>query len=131
MKLEYVPNGSPDAPLIRFYDFDEGGVLMLRKCFIDIKDEHNDIIALHEQVFIDSVGGCKLWIAEHANKLEDENAVLATSEKDLMFTWMMTKEQWSETIELLDAYTLPYGHTVQWLTDDLGIQVLLSQSGKW
>jgi hypothetical protein len=130
MKLEYVPDGSPDAPLIRFYDFHESEVALLRKCFANIKDGHNDIIALHEQDFIKSVGGTKLWIAVHQNRLEDENAVIATSEKDLMFTWMMTKEQWDETLELLDAYT-PEPHTFQWLTDDLGIQVLISQSGQW
>jgi hypothetical protein len=130
MKLEYIPDGSPDAPLIRFYAFDESEVAWLRQCFVDIKDERREIIALHEQNFIESIGATKFWIALHENRLEDENAVVATSEKDLMFTWMMTKEQWNETIELLDAYT-PTSHTFQWLTDDLGIQVLLSQRGGW
>jgi len=130
MKLEYLPDGSPDAPLIRFYDFNQNEKARLRECFADIAEARQDIMALHEQDFIEPIGGCKVWIAEHADRLEDENAVLATSEKDLMFTWMMKKDEWKETIELLDAY-VPSPDSFQWLTDDLGIQVLLSESGEW
>jgi hypothetical protein len=130
MKLEYLPDGSPDAPLIRFFDFDEHEKQLLKQCFESIVSELNQITPLHELPFIESIDSCKVWIALHDLRLEDENAVLATSEAQRMFTWMMTKDQWNEAIELTAAYTPP-PHSYQWLTDDLGIQILLSQSGQW
>src|SRR5579872_2347879 len=123
MKLEYLPDGSPDAPFIRLYDFSSNEKERLRQFFEDIAEARKNIIALHEQDFIEPISNCKVWIALHDTRLEDENAILATSEKDLMFTWMMTKDEWNETIDLVDAYSLR-PNTFQWLTDDLGIQVL-------
>ncbi|MDP4220104.1 MAG: hypothetical protein Q8896_06675 [Bacteroidota bacterium] len=130
MKLEYIHEGSPDCPLIRLYDFDTSQAQLLRQAFEDIVSEKEKIVALHELPFIEPLGGAQVWIAEKSDIQFDDDAVTRTLEDGMLFTWMMTKEEWNDAIALLDAYT-PSPDSFQWLTDDFGIQVLLSQSGTW
>ncbi|MDP4229667.1 MAG: hypothetical protein Q8916_04600, partial [Bacteroidota bacterium] len=101
MKLEYIHEGSPDCPLIRLYDFDTSQAQLLRQAFEDIVSEKEKIVALHELPFIEPLGGAQVWIAEKSDIQFDDDAVTRTLEDGMLFTWMMTKEEWNDAIALL------------------------------
>ncbi len=64
MKLEFLDEGSTDCPLIRLYGYRAEEVEHLRAACRDLADGRCTEFSLHEQPWVDAIGGCKfLWQA--------------------------------------------------------------------
>ena len=60
MKLEFLPDGSLNCPLIRLYEFDRPQAGQLREIVNRFATGSNQTIALHEEKWVAPLGGCKL-----------------------------------------------------------------------
>jgi len=56
MRLEFIPDGAVDTPLIRIYDFDEAAVSRLRQAIQGLHLGTSDHVFLHELAGMECVG---------------------------------------------------------------------------
>ena len=62
MKLENVPNGSEDCPLIRLFDFDEEECEQIRLLLSQLAAGKLNQAELHEAEFVEPVDSCKVTL---------------------------------------------------------------------
>jgi hypothetical protein len=62
MRLEYLPDGSRDCPLIRLYRFERADVQQLRDLVRALSNGSRDNVALHEEPNVQPVGRCGLHL---------------------------------------------------------------------
>src|SRR5436305_12457440 len=62
MKLEYLPDGSPDCTLIRLYDFTPVEAQSLHAVLMELAAGSPRRAELHECPWVESVGGCRLTL---------------------------------------------------------------------
>ncbi len=62
MRLEYLPDGSPDRPVIRLFDFTPMEADQLAQATSDLPAEQVRQVALHEPPYVAAVGGCQLTL---------------------------------------------------------------------
>lgn len=130
MKLEYLSHGSDDCPLIRFYNFDLAQTESLLSVFEQLANDTAASVALHELQFIEAVDGCHLTAITGVR--ESGADMITPREAPNTFTWVASRQEWNHVIELITPpETLMQPDHYQWLTDDLGIQILFSQTGLW
>ncbi len=126
MKLQFLPDGSPDCPLIRLYDFEAADVLRLKGLFDSLAAGSRTEISLHEQQDIEPVDGCQL-------NLRVGNGDTGIVQKGpFTFECDLTPARWADVASL----TEPFGEaaeasTYQWLNNDGQISILLSPNGMW
>jgi hypothetical protein len=60
MKLEYLPNGSPECPLIRLFEFNPSEARELRQLVKALVARDRQEVALHNEMWVESVGSCCL-----------------------------------------------------------------------
>jgi hypothetical protein len=67
MKLEFIPDGDVDTPLIRIYDFDQAAVSRLHQAIEALEVGTSDQVFLHELPSMECVGDCRLTlkVGEH------------------------------------------------------------------
>jgi len=65
MKLEYLPEGSVDCPLIRLYEFDRDQAAAFKSVLVRLRNGEQQI-QLHNEPFIETVGDCKLTLKKSA-----------------------------------------------------------------
>ena len=125
MKLEYVPNGSEDCPLIRLFDFDEEECEQLRLLLSQLAAGKLNQAALHEAEFIEPVDSCKitLLLADH------DHGIVETAHRT--FACRRSDEALLEMVDKAEPLCGPESDGYQWLIDDSDIRLLLSRSGHW
>ena len=132
MKIEYLADGSPDCPLIRIFDFDAVQVELLINQFSYLANGQAGSITFHELPYIESVNNCKLTARVGPLRLNGEAVVaILPNGVNNSFHWQIEKENWAKVCDLIAPFLIHKPNTYQWLTDDMGIQVLLSQNGLW
>jgi hypothetical protein len=62
MKMEFIPDGAIDTPLIRIYDFDQGAVSRLHQAIEALQLGTSDHVLLHELPGMESVSDCRLTL---------------------------------------------------------------------
>ena len=62
MKLEYIPDGELDTPLIRIYDFQPADAVRLRGLMNDLASGETDSVQLHEMAGLTSMNDCRLTL---------------------------------------------------------------------
>lgn len=55
MKLEYIPEGCVDCPLIRLYEFDRNEAVAFKSVLEQLRDGREQV-ALHQEPFIEPMG---------------------------------------------------------------------------
>lgn len=60
MRLEYLPDGSPDCPLIRLFDFASAEAASLGAVVAGLATGQVERVAVHHLPGVTSVGGCEL-----------------------------------------------------------------------
>lgn len=125
MELEYIPDVGHYSPLIIMSPITPTKAEQLYKAIQDVILGSGETLDIHTLPFISPVDGCELsaQIAE-----QDDGAVLLDNTKN-HFTWMLIRESWEFSLELLQIFTEPDcngGH--QYLDDTLGISVIISTS---
>jgi hypothetical protein len=125
MKLEYLPNGSKDCPLIRLYDFNQAEVRLLRQCVRLLATGEREIVALHNEAWSEPVRGCCLTLRRSKRNDGIRQADMLRFECDL------SSSGWDNVEGLLDPFCDANISGFQWLTCDGTISLLISQSGQW
>ncbi len=125
MKLEYLPDGSPDCPLIRLFGFTSGEVAQLRAFVADLAQGRVESVAVHELPFVESIGGCQLVLRVWPR----DQSVLRVGEP-AMFECRLTRITWDNVEGLME----PFAHGTQgyqWLAEHGDASLLISASGQW
>lgn len=125
MKIEFLAEGSPDCPLIRIFQFQPGEVEALRTACRELAEGNRTEFALHEQPWIEAVGGCAfVW------KAGTKDIGVSLPRAGDPFVFVFSDEGWREVEDKL----LPFAHSsfgFNWLTDGGDVEVLISNDGYW
>jgi hypothetical protein len=127
MKIEFLPNGSSDCPLIRIYDFDRTAACQLQDVILSFVSHGTRSFAFHELPFMESVGDCCL-IGKLGNH---EEGVFADAKNPNSFVWILAEEGWKDVTGLIEPFCKSDANGFQWLNCRKGIPVLFSPTGKW
>lgn len=137
MKLEFLRDGGPECPLIRFFGTDTDTVRAL------IEKIEQLTKGIGESVHIDEVLGIQFNTDSRLILLSsNRNIGVSTSSMVGEFTWELTPEKWSLVAGLLEPFAVrPRRGIFQWLTGpmaeyglDVGstnVLVSFSEDGLW
>ena len=132
MKIEYLPEGSPDCPLIRIYGDDQIGMRDLRAAIRDLITGAKETIDLHRISSFAAAAACELKL-RIASALHHEGVRQQAGTLD--FEWALTVPEWESVADLIEPLAEhPEQRGYQWLHDRAGeILVLLSSygDGQW
>ncbi|MFH2064213.1 MAG: hypothetical protein ABIK15_03310 [Pseudomonadota bacterium] len=124
MKLEYIPEGSTDCPLIRLYEFESSEAKEFHGLLTRLANGELNQVALHDLPFIAAIQECSL------NLIADENNKGISLINDNNFECLLTVDNWSIVADLVVPF-FDGTKGFQWLDETGEISLLLSPSGKW
>lgn len=126
MKIEFIPDGSDDCPLVRLSNFDH----MEARSFVESVDllvrRRLSEVRLDQATYVEAVGGCRLCLTVGGK----DRGVVQTSTGT--FEWTLTRDGWIDVCCLAKPFF--YGKLVgrfQWLSEHSDISVLFSPDGNW
>ena len=125
MKLEYLPDGSPDCPLIRLFEFDQSEAQRLRQLVISLVAGDRQDVALQNEEWVKPVGECCLNL-RRGNRNQGVRQA-----QPLKFNCVLTPDGWSNVEALLEPFCESNNRGFQWLTHDGRIALLISANGQW
>ena len=127
MRLEYLPDGSPDCPLIRLYDFDHQTVSAFRRLIAELQSGSRQELVVHDLPDVEAVGGCQLVL-----EVGTRNLGVIPSRSANSFSCILTEAGWENVADLMEPFCEP-GHAgaFQWLSGEGEIPLLLSVNGQW
>lgn len=125
MKLEYIPEGCVDCPLIRLYEFDRNEAVAFKSVLEQLRDGREQV-ALHQEPFIEPTGNCRPMLKHSAH---DVGILLHGSELECD----LTSESWDDLVFWVDPFCNSDRGSYQWLpTPGTGkIKLLFSRNGQW
>lgn len=124
MRLEYLPEGSHDCPLVRLFGFDPAEAGQFYEALAGLVAGVVDRIDVHELPFVESIGGCRLALAVD---WWDRGIVRRGLPEDLACGF--TAGTWDNIAGLVEPFAK--GSTgFQWLTRQ-GASWLISAGGDW
>jgi hypothetical protein len=127
MRLEYLPEGSLDCPLIRLYDFDAAAATRLLRLVTSLSNGSVGRIVLDERQEITLVDGCKLALVAGGS---DHGVV--RMEASNQFECVLTPASWANVAGLIEPFCEPgASNGFQWLDETSDILLLLSPDGLW
>ncbi len=127
MKLEYIAEGSSDAPLIRLFDFSATEAVSLHDLIAGLASGAFDEVELHEMPWISPVAGCRLSLIA---RVSDDG--IAFDRESSTFRCGLTRGHWDNVAGLVAPFCResPWGY--QWLVATTGeVALLLSPTGEW
>ena len=127
MRLEYLPHGGADCPLVRLYDFDTSEAAQLREVAYRLSNWSVDTIPIHDLPFVEPVDSCRLT-ARVTKRNHGVSVLLAPS----TLVCALSQCSWDNVAGLIEPFCIPgaeHGH--QWLDESSDISLLLSPSGGW
>jgi hypothetical protein len=125
MKLEYLPLGAPECPLLRLYDFDQEAALRLRDLCTELAARDRDYFQIPGNLSIEAISGCRL-IMKRAESRQGLRQIAPNT-----FECTLKSEDWDNIAWLLEAFCQPDPVGYQWLVDEGKIRLLFSCDGKW
>ena len=123
MKLEFLPGGSEDCPLVRLYDFTAAEVDRLFAMVSAIAT--GESIAIHNMPEVDGVGECRLFLRSGSK----DRGLLQLS-NPAQFECILTSGSWDNTAALIEPFVHGSGG-YQWLVTTGDANLLLSSDGLW
>ena len=125
MRLEFLPDGSDDCPLVRIYDFSIDEVAELIKGFHALASGDQDILEVSDLPGIDVVDGCRLVLRSGPR---DRGMVQLHGCDE--FECVLTTDGWKGVAEMADQLVeAKWGY--QWLCSSEDASLLLSNDGHW
>jgi len=127
MKLEHLPDGSTDCPLIRIYDFTVSEATALQAKVTGLGEGSSDSVVVHDLPFVTSIDDCQLLLV-----VADRDQGVVTVDSARRFTCGLTRASWKSVVGLMGPFSLPEGSNgYQWLDETSDISLLLSPDGLW
>jgi len=125
VKLEYLPTGSPDCPLILLYEFNQSEAQHLRQLVKSLVAGDRQDVALQNEEWVEPVGQCCLDLRRGSRNQGVREA------QALEFECLLSADGWSKVERLLEPFCESNTSGFQWLTHDGRIALLFSQTGQW
>lgn len=126
MKVDFLPDGAPDCPLIRLYDYRDGELERLRVVCRELADGVRAEFALHEQPWIDAVDGLRfIWRACS----QDIGVNMPRSGEPFVLAY--SDEAWREVEEKIAGLEESGRGGFNWLTMEGDVGLLISPDGPW
>jgi hypothetical protein len=125
MKIEFLPDGSPDCPLIRLYAFDRAEAVRLREIANTLASGSQQAISLHEEPGMEPIGGCQLDLCLGR---QDSGIV---RKAPLKFACVLTADGWRDVAFLVQPFCETQSGGFQWLNEVGEMSLLLSRDGNW
>jgi hypothetical protein len=125
VRLEYLPDGSPDCPLIRLFAFTPAEVAALGASVAEMAAGRADQVAVHELPGVIAVGGCELVLRVRGW----DQAVVRVG--PVAFECGFTAGTWDNLVGLIEPFVAS-ANGYQWFARVPGeASLLLSASGQW
>jgi hypothetical protein len=125
MKLDYLPDGSPDCPLLRLYDFTPLEAGHLLAAVRTLASGGAELVEVHRLAFVDPIGDCRLTLVRNGW----DQAALQVGPST--FECGFTVSTWENVAGLIEPFA-QNAFGFQWLAGTPGeASVLLSASGQW
>ena len=125
MKVEYIPDGSDDCPLVRLYSFSMAEAQKLHDAFTSLASGSLRSAHLADILPIEAIDGCSITFV----RSEHDRGVVHNGER--AFTVELTPSGWDQTAELAEPFREGRLAYHQWLTDAGKFRLLLSPTGRW
>jgi hypothetical protein len=125
MKLEFLPDGSDDCPLLRFYGFRPEEASHLRDAFLALAAGKRQCVAAHELPGVETLAGCQLTLCSGK---KDQG--LLQLPKVGEFECILSPERWEDLAGLMEPFVLG-GGGFQWLSTCGDAKWLFSKDGCW
>jgi hypothetical protein len=120
MRLEFLPDGADECPLLRLYGWGDGEVSLLRAAAERLATHAERVIAVHQMPFVAIVGGITFtWTADPW----DRGVLLPDDQRS--FVMRLPAEVWADVAEIIR----PFERDVvgfNWLLPVTEVRVLLS-----
>jgi hypothetical protein len=125
MKLEFLPSGSPECPLIRLFAFNEPKVFRFRQLLESLSNGTKREVALHEQEGFAQVNERRLYL-----RVGNSDKGLRAVEPGV-FDCVLSETAWDNMAGLVEPFCKPEASGYQWLSERGTIRLLLSRDGRW
>ena len=125
MHLEFLADGAEECPLLRFYQWGDGEVSLLREAAERLATGAARSIEVHRLPFVKALGGIEFtWIADKW----DRGVLLPPDQRS--FVMQLPPETWSDVVEIIRPFERD-AIGFNWLLPVSDVEVLLSCSGQW
>jgi hypothetical protein len=127
VKLEYLPAGSSDCPLIRLYNFNKEEVAALHVRAVELGTGTREEVQLDQELNMVAIAGCSLSLA----RAKSDYGVSRTHEQN-HYRCALTEESWQTVAGLIEPFLTPSAvPRYQWLSEIGETNLLLSEDGAW
>ena len=99
MKLEYLPDGSIDCPLLRLYEFETREVSELRTKVAELAHGSSISVALHDLNFITPIDECQLVFI-----VGNDDMGILSSDSASLFMCVLSQETWEQIAGLIETF---------------------------
>jgi hypothetical protein len=125
MKLEFLPDGSDDCPLVRLYDFSAVEVVSLVTAISGLADGTTTTCLVHELMGVEPVSACRLLLRVWSLDLG-----MVRLPGPAAFGCVLTPDTWLNVVGLVEPFVAG-GSGFQWLSTGGDARWLLSGDGRW
>jgi len=129
MKVEYLPDGSPDCPLVRLYGFTTDDAISLHRVCCLLAEGATAQIVLTDQDWVEAVGDVSVVL-----RAENREGGMSESGPG-EFSWVLNASSWGRVAGLVEPFAQQHRGGFQWLDDATragdGLPVLMSFTGQW
>lgn len=130
MKMEYLPDGSVDCPLVRLYEFDQQQAVWLRAVFMSLASSTNKDVSLHDESLVEAVDGCELVLRLGAKSIGVWRKKRLWG-KGIHLECTLTSGGWENVASLMEPFCEGDLNGYQWLDENGPVSLLLSPGGRW
>ncbi|WP_165246522.1 hypothetical protein [Paludisphaera soli] len=124
MKLEFLPDGSDDCPLVRVFDFRPEEAAGMLTALGALASGERETIAVHEWPGVEAVDGCRLVLRVGPG----DRGVIRL--RDAGFECVLSQSGWDQVAGLVEPFSQG-GAGYQWLVRSGDASWLISRSGLW
>ena len=124
MKLDFLPSACDGRPMVRLYEYDAGDLSRLLAVCLALADDNVAVVNLHGQRWIEPAEGVRFSWTQN-----DADPGLSSAPGDTTFRLELSAQGWREVHDKI--FALSTGDGFQWLANDNGIDLLISQTGQW
>lgn len=128
IRIEFIPDGSDDAPLVLIWGYDISGTRELFHAIRAIRDGREQEIAIHKLPRFEGVAGIEMFA-----RVSDNGGGVTHRRGAAIFDWELSDEKWQRVEDLLapfcDRYAAP--GPFHWLDNSGKISVIFSSGKGW
>jgi hypothetical protein len=125
IRMEYLPHGAADCPLIRLFDWSCDDIATLRSVCLSLAESRIREIAVHDQPWVRSIDGCRLLL-----RLGRTRDVALNGGGDSAFVMERSAVDWHVAADILEPFCSQLDG-FNWLADGSGVKVVVSRHGGW